>query len=237
MKILAVLTTGVALMGCGSKERPKANQPRKVCSVYDIDADTIRIACPDGSVADIKRPADGSLGPQGPQGPQGPAGEAGQDGQDGVDGAMGPQGPQGPAGQDGASMNALMVSLTVDRALTPWEDHNKVTLTESGILVLPLTITIEAMTGSLSGGGWIDVKVGNVTHCYQRNSGTKVMQYRYTKVTGHTLGCDSNSEKDLSVAFTGFQSVTIGQTFQVIPREPKFAGITPTIQVPLLYVE
>lgn len=220
MKIVSILA--LFLISCGAKERPKANQPRKVCSVYDIDADTIRIACPDGSVADIKRPKDGLPGQAGPAGPMGPAGDAGADGLN---------------GNDGASMNALMVSLTVDRALTPWEDHNKVTLTESGILVLPLTITVEAMTGSLSGGGWIDVKVGDITHCYQRNSGTKVMQYRYTKVTGHTLGCDSNSEKDLSVAYTGFQAVTLGQTFQIIPREPKFAGITPTIQVPLLYVE
>jgi hypothetical protein len=137
-------------------------------------------------------------------------------------GGLGPQGPKGDSGSNGRSIEIQSISINVDRALLPWSDNNKSTSELNGTLTLPISFTIEEITGSLSGGGWIDVRLGSTVVCYQRANNTKRfdLQYRKTDATG----CDVNSGRG---SVSSVVSVSSGDTVQVTPREPKLAGIVP----------
>lgn len=137
------------------------------------------------------------------------------DGSDGQDGA---------AGAAGDSVEALTVELTVDRSLTPWADNNSLTIDFDGYIQLPESFTVPELTQN-ENGGWLDFIVGDVTLCYQGRVGQKRYEFKYKKTDGYTDGCDQNNEKDDT--YTNFYvMVEDGDTFQIIPRAPRFNGIT-----------
>jgi hypothetical protein len=131
----------------------------------------------------------------------------------------------------------MSAQIEVDRSLTPWENYNKVTINGSATVMFPRKFTVPEITGSLTGGGWVDIIMGSRVYCYQRKSGTKDFEYSYLKLENAPTGCDTNSDKDLVTVVTDPLINAEVTMLQIIPREPKLAGIKPIISFTLLKQE
>jgi len=150
--------------------------------------------------------------------------EPNQIGPQGPTGAQGPQGPVGPAGPQGPSVIATVIIVVANRDITPWDTNNLTLIPKNGIITVPTTFTISALSGT-TGSGWIDFRVGDDVYCFQRTVGTKTFVFSYKKTIGATSGCDLVSDQDNSIAVSFSTRVLAGQSVQVVPREPKMAGI------------
>lgn len=182
----------------------------------------------------------GDVGETGPVGPIGPKGDPGEQGPEGPEGQQGDTGEQGQQGANGASATYKQLIIDVDRTKVPWIDNNKITVPNDGVLFFNFTFSVEQITGSLNGGGWLDIKVGSNVYCLQRKANTKMFELVYKKLPAATTGCDSNSDKDLNVVLNSnllTLSVTKDTVLQVIPREPKLQGIVVPLVFYLLTVE
>lgn len=160
-------------------------------------------------------------------GPRGPAGNDGKDGADGKDGTDGRDGADGKDGADGASIETSTIIISgIDRTNgVPWEDHHKHSSTRTGYIVIPVIFYNYALPSTNApNGGWVDICVGPATYCFQRNSNAYSYSFKYRKVPGHLLGCDSNSEK-YAAAYSLTATIEPGTIIQVIPRDPKLAGV------------
>jgi hypothetical protein len=178
--------------------------------------------------------APGVPGERGEPGLPGAKGEQGEQGLPGAQGDPGLPGEPGAPGANGTSVTVNAVTLTVDRSLVPWEDHNKITFTTTTYVLLPYRFTVPQITGSLNGGGWLDFVVGSRVYCYQREANKKSFVLMYLKLAGATTGCDTNSDKDDNTILTDPLIAFSTDVLQIIPREPKFTGITPTITFVIL---
>lgn len=149
----------------------------------------------------------------------------GQNGADGEDGTIGPQ---------GNSIATRQVSILVDRALTPWEDNNKVYLENDGILFLPTTFFVTGIPKE--NNEWIDIKVGNRTLCYQGLRNKFQYDYKYTKIIGAITGCDNPLEKDAHFQSTNI-SFKYDDVLQVIPRTSKLTGLQINMFFDMIVIE
>ncbi len=134
----------------------------------------------------------------------------------------GTDGSDGSDGVDGQSAEAIIVELSVDRSLS-WSDDNKIEVNFDGYIQIPESFSVPELTQN-ENGGWLDFIVGDTTLCFQGNVGKKTYSFKYKKQAGYSDGCDQNNEKDDT--YTNFYlPVFEGDTFQIVPRAPRFNGI------------
>ena len=147
----------------------------------------------------------------------------------------GDAGITGAAGKSGASAKFSSIVLPLDRAATPWDDNNKTEVNYDQMVYLPSSFEFSNLTNT-ENGGWIDVKIGSETFCYQGKISTRIYDFKYKKIDGHVNGCDSNNEK-----FTGKTSFQVlakkDSIVQAIPRAPRLNGVYNELELVTLGVE
>lgn len=116
---------------------------------------------------------------------------------------------------------AKTVSIETDRNLHPWHDNNFVQVENDSDIIIKLKSRYSfSSLPENENGGWIDIKIGDVTYCYQGAFGKKYYDFSYKKLEDADTGCDLNNDKSID-GLTELNVLKSGERLQIIPRAPK----------------